>query len=55
MEGNTLVLKEVEQSLHDGLAVGDKQLKDYMEVRGYADAAAWVYGQALAPEPRRRR
>ena len=50
IEGNTLVLKEVEQLLHDGLAVGDKQLKDYMEVRGYADAAAWVYGQALAPE-----
>ncbi|ANC32657.1 Fic family protein [Isoptericola dokdonensis] len=49
IEGNTLVLKEVEQLLHDGLAVGNKELKDYMEVRGYADAATWVYGHALDP------
>ncbi|MGA9920232.1 MAG: Fic family protein [Candidatus Dormiibacterota bacterium] len=46
IEGNTLVLKEVEALLAANKPVGEKQLKDYMEVRGYADAAEWVYGQA---------
>jgi Fic family protein len=49
IEGNTLVLKQVEQLLADGLAVGNKELKEYMEVRGYANAAQWVYDQALEP------
>jgi len=49
IEGNTLVLKEVELLLRDGRAVGNKQLRDYLEVRGYADAAQWVYSQALSP------
>jgi len=49
LEGNTLVLREVATLLRDGRAVGDKQLKDYLEVTGYADAARWVYGQALSP------
>jgi hypothetical protein len=47
IEGNTLVLKQVEQLLDEGRAVGNKELREYMEVRGYADAATWVYGQAL--------
>lgn len=46
IEGNTLVLKQVEQLLGEGRAVGSKQLREYMEVRGYADAADWVYQQA---------
>lgn len=50
LEGNTLVLKQVEQLLAEGRAVGNKQLREYMEVRGYADAAEWVYGQALQPD-----
>lgn len=29
--------------------MGNKALKEYMEVKGYADAARWVYGQALEP------
>jgi len=49
IEGNTLILKEVEILLSEGRAVGDKQLKDYLEVTGYADAAQWVYGQAICP------
>jgi len=49
IEGNTLVLKQVEQLLEEGRAVGSKDLSEYMEVRGYADAANWVYGQALSP------
>jgi cell filamentation protein, protein adenylyltransferase len=47
IEGNTLVLKQVEQLLAEGRAVGNKELREYMEVRGYADAASWVYGQAI--------
>ena len=49
IEGNTLVLREVELLLKEGRAVGDKQLAEYLEVRGYADAAQSVYQQGLAP------
>lgn len=49
IEGNTLVLKEVEQLLDEGRAVGAKDLKEYMEVLGYGEAARWVYEQALEP------
>jgi hypothetical protein len=52
LEGNTLVLREVEQLLDRGRAVGAKPLKEYMEVKGYADAARWVYAQALNPGDR---
>jgi len=50
LEGNTLVLREVEALLEKGRAVGAKPLSEYMEVKGYADAARWVYGQALEPD-----
>src|SRR5215218_2365336 len=50
LEGNTLVLREVQALLDQGRAVGAKQLKEYNEVQGYADAAQWVYGQALEPD-----
>jgi fido (protein-threonine AMPylation protein) len=46
IEGNTLVLKQVRTLLDQGLAVGDQELAEYLEVRGYADAAEWVYAQA---------
>ena len=49
IEGNTLVLKQVERLLAEGRAVGNKELREYMEVRGYADAADWVYRQATSP------
>ena len=49
IEGNTLVLREVEALLGEGRAVGDKQLAEYMEVRGYADAARWIYEHGLSP------
>jgi len=49
LEGNTLVLHEVQVLLEQGRAVGAKALKDYMEVLGYAEAARWVYGQAIDP------
>jgi Fic family protein len=47
LEGNTLVLAQVRKLLDEGRAVGSKELREYMEVKGYADAARWVYGQAL--------
>src|SRR5262249_24754910 len=46
LEGNTLVRREVEALLNEGKAVGSKELKDYLEVSGYATAARWVYSQA---------
>ncbi|MDQ3587219.1 MAG: Fic family protein [Actinomycetota bacterium] len=49
IEGNTLVLKQVESLLEEGRAVGNKELSEYLEVRGYANAADWVYGRAVAP------
>lgn len=49
LEGNTLVLREVEALLERGRTVGAKPLKEYLEVQGYGDAAHWVYGQALEP------
>lgn len=50
IEGNTLVLHEVEQLLEQGRAVGSKDLKDYMEVVGYADASRWVYERAVTQD-----
>jgi hypothetical protein len=47
LEGNTLVLRHVATLLKEGRAVGDKQLAEYMEVQGYADAARWVYEQGM--------
>lgn len=49
IEGNTLVLKQVKSLLRDGKAVGDKELREYLEVQGYAQAASWVYRQAMDP------
>ncbi len=49
LEGNTLVLNEVRKLLDEGRAVGSKELKEYMEVIGYGNAAKWVYSQALEP------
>ena len=49
IEGNTLVLRQVEILRREGRAVGSKELKEYLEVKGYADAARWVYSHALQP------
>jgi Fic family protein len=49
LEGNTLILSQVQKLLDEGRAVGDKELREYMEVLGYGAAAKWVYGQALEP------
>lgn len=49
LEGNTLVLRQVEALLEQGRTVGAKPLKDYLEVKGYGQAAQWVYSHALQP------
>jgi len=49
IEGNTLVLAQVARLLDEGRAVGNKELREYMEVRGYANAAEWVYRHGVAP------
>lgn len=48
LEGNTLVLKEVKTLLEEGRAVGDKELREYLEVQGYAEAAQWIYREGYA-------
>jgi hypothetical protein len=49
IEGNTLALEQVELLLDEGRAVGNKDLSEYLEVRGYATAARWIYGHAIEP------
>ena len=48
LEGNTLILRQVEILLEEGRAVGDKEMREYLEVQGYAQAANWVYAQAVS-------
>lgn len=50
IEGNTLVLREVRTLLDENRPVGGKDLKDYLEVLGYGEAAQWVYSQARKPD-----
>ena len=47
IEGNTLALKQVETLLLEGRTTGGKELAEYLDVKGYADAARWVYSQAI--------
>jgi cell filamentation protein, protein adenylyltransferase len=47
MEGNTLVLRQVKVLLEEGRAVGNKDLREYLEIEGYGDAAKWVYANAV--------
>lgn len=49
LEGNTLVLREVEHLLDSNRALGAKTLTEYAEAKGYGAAATWVYGQAREP------
>lgn len=46
IEGNTLALKQVKVLLDEGRPIGNKELCEYLDVQGYAQAATWVYGQA---------
>ncbi len=48
IEGNTLALAQVQMLLAEGRTSGARALAEYLDVRGYADAAAWVYRQGVA-------
>lgn len=48
IEGNTLILRQVAMLLEEGRAVGNKELREYLEVQAYGDAAQWVYEQATS-------
>ena len=50
MEGNTMLLSQVKALLEEGRAVGDKELKEYLEIQAYAEAAQWVYAQAVGAD-----
>ena len=52
IEGNTLALKQVKVLLEEGRSVGNKELREYLEVKAYASAAEWVYAQGRTPEYR---
>jgi fido (protein-threonine AMPylation protein) len=47
IEGNTMVLSQVKALLDEGLAVGNKELAEYLEIQAYGAAAQWVYSQAV--------
>lgn len=49
LEGNTLTPSLVKALLDDGQALGNKDLREYLEVVGYACAARWVYAQIREP------
>jgi Fic family protein len=51
MEGNTLLLREVQLLLDQNKAVGSKEMSAYHEVQGYGKAAEWVYTQAREAGP----
>jgi hypothetical protein len=50
MEGNTMVLSQVRVLLEEGRAVGNKELAEYLEIQAYADAAQWIYAQAVGSD-----
>lgn len=47
IEGNTLLINQVRELLAEGRAVGDRELREYLEVDAYSKAAEWVYGQGI--------
>jgi hypothetical protein len=49
IEGNTLLMNQVRELLAEGRAVGDKELREYLEVEAYSKAAEWVYSQGINP------
>jgi fido (protein-threonine AMPylation protein) len=48
IEGNTLLLKQVRVLLETGVVTGPaRELREFLEVQAYGEAARWVYSQAL--------
>lgn len=47
LEGNTLNSREVFNLVEQDRVTGSKEMKHYLEVQGYAQAARWVYEEAV--------
>lgn len=47
IEGNTLSSKEVYNLVEQDLVTGHKEMRHYLEVQGYSQAARWVYEEAV--------
>jgi len=48
LEGNTLRMRQVQVLLDDGVVTGSaNELREWLEVKAYADAARWVYHHAF--------
>jgi fido (protein-threonine AMPylation protein) len=50
LEGNTVLFSQVKILLEEGRAVGHKELKEYLEIQAYSEAAQWVYAQAAGTD-----
>lgn len=53
LEGNTLTPKELYRLVEQDRVTGNKEMRHYLEVQGYAKAAKWVYEQAVELAKRR--
>lgn len=48
LEGNTLNSREVYNLVEQDIVTGNKEMRHYLEVQGYSQAARWVYEEAVA-------
>ncbi|MBU7007252.1 Fic family protein [Phosphitispora fastidiosa] len=47
LEGNTLNSREIYKLVEQEIVSGNKEIRHYLEVQGYSNAARWVYEQAV--------
>lgn len=47
LEGNTLTPRELYRLVEQDRVTGNKEMRYYLEIQGYAQAAKWVYEQAV--------
>lgn len=47
LEGNTLNSREIYKLVEQERVTGNKEMRHYLEVQGYSQAARWVYEQAV--------
>lgn len=47
LEGNTLNSREIYKLVEQEIVTGNKEIRHYLEVQGYSNAARWVYERAV--------
>lgn len=52
LEGNTLNSREVYNLVEQDIVTGNKEMRHYLEVQGYSQAARWVYEEAVEAHKR---